>query len=375
MNEKGIAEIRRRFRPEKSNITRIRGCYVNEKKEIVSEFSQSLGLMPQEESEELLAILKKTLSGTIGKNLIPIEFATRQVLEGEEHHLLMALRDSSLENDSAVREFYERVIQSLNLDGNYLILLACDKYDVPFYTADGEKQDDSSEVFSYFLCSICPVKPTKPALGYYAAENTLRNITAEWVVSAPEIGFMFPAFDNRSADIYSALYYTRNIAENHKEFIGTVFKSEIPMSAAEQKETFQSILSDTVADDCSLDVVQAMHGQLSEMIEAHKENKEEEPLVISKKAVKGMLESCGVSESHVTAFEKKYDADFGADTEISPQNLIDTKQIEVCTPDVEIRVNPERSDLLETRRIDGAGYILIRAEEGVEVNGVAIHIT
>lgn len=375
MNEKEIAEVRRRFRPDKSNITRVRGCYVNDKREIVTELNQSLALMPQEESEELLTILKKTLSGTLEKNLINIEFATKQVLEGEEHQLLMALKDSALEDDAAVREFYNRVIQSLNMEGHYLILLACDKYDVPYYTKDGEKQDDSTEVYSYFLCSICPVKPTKPALGYYVSENTFRNITADWVVSAPELGFLFPAFDDRSANIYNALYYSRNIAENHEEFVDTVFKSEIPMPAAAQKETFQSILSDTVAEDCSLDVVQAVHEQLSEMIEEHKANKEADPLVISKETVKGVLESCGIPEARVTAFEEKYDTEFGADTEISPRNLIDTKQFEIHTPNVTIRVNPERSDLVETRIINGVKYILIRADEGVEVNGVNIHIT
>ncbi|MDF1494011.1 DUF4317 domain-containing protein [Caproiciproducens sp. CPB-2] len=375
MNEKEIAEIRRRFRPDKSNITRIRGCYVNDQKEIVSEFSQPLGLMPQEESEELLAILKKTLSGAIGKNLIDIEFATQQVLTGEEHKLLMALKDSSLENDDAVREFYGRVIQTLDMEGHYLILLAYDQYDVPYYTKDGEKQEDSPEVFSYFLCSICPVKLTKPALGYYVSENSFRNIRTDWVVSAPELGFLFPAFNDRSANIYNALYYSRNIAENHTEFVDTVFKSEIPMPAAAQKETFQAILEDTVAEDCSFDVVQAVQEQLSEMIEEHKNNKEEEPLAVSKKTVKGILESCGVSEARVTAFEEKFDTEFGADAEISPRNLIDTKQLEVRTPDVTIRVNPERNDLVETRIIDGTKYILIRADEGVEVNGVNIHIS
>lgn len=375
MNEKEISEIRRRFRPDKNNITRIRGCYVNEKKEIVSEFNQSLALMSQAETEELLTIIKKTLSGTIGKNLIDIEFATRQVLEGEEHKLLMALKNSSLDDDNAVHELYGHIIQALTMEGNYLILLVFDKYDVPFYSKDGEKQDGTSEVFSYFLCSICPVKLTKPALSYYVGESTFHNIAADWVVSPPQLGFMFPTFDDRSANIYNAVFYTHDIAENHEEFIDAVFKTETPMPAAAQKETFQSILGETIADDCNFDVVQTVHEHLSNMIEEHKANKEPEPLVISKRTVKGVLQSCGVSESHVTAFEEKYDDEFGADTEISPRNLIDTKQFEVRTPDVTIRVNPERCDLVETRIIDGVKYILVRADEGVEVNGVNISIS
>lgn len=376
MNEKEIAEIRRRFNPDKSNITHIRGCYINEKREIISEFNQSLGLMSQEESEEILAILKRTLSGTVGKNLIDIAFSTQQVIDGEEHKLLTALRDSSLNDENAVQEFFQRIIQTLTLEGNYLILLAHDTYDVPFRTKDGEKQDDaSSEVFSYILCSICPVKMTKPVLSYYANENRFRNIAADCIVAAPELGFMFPAFDDRNANIYNAVYYSRNIAENHKEFVDAMFKSEIPMSAAAQKETFQSILGDTIADDCSYKVVQAVHEQLCEIIEEHKTNKETDPLVISKSTVKGVLKSYGVSESHMAAFDEKYDTGFGADAEINPRNIVDTKQFKVCTPDVTIRVNPERSDLVETRIIDGVKYILIRADAGVEVNGVNIHIS
>ncbi len=376
MNEKEVAEIRRRFRPEKSNIAYIRGCYVNDKREIVSEFRQSFALTPQEESEKLLAILKRTLSGTLGKNLIDIDFTTRQVVDSEEHSLLMELRNSSLNNEEAAQALFQRIVQSLSIEGHYVILLAYDTYDVPYRSKDGEQQEDaSSEVYSYFLCSICPVKMTKPALSYYVNENMFHNRKEDWIVAAPEIGFLFPVFEDRSTNIYSALYYTRDIAENHQEFVDAVFHCEVPMPAAEQKETFESILGETLAEDCSYDVVQSVHNQLSGMIEEHKANKEVEPLVLSKRAVKQVLESCGVPEERTATFDEKYDTVFGADTELRPRNIINSKQFEVCTPDVTIRVNPERSDLLETRVIDGKKYILIRAEEGVEVNGVQIHIS
>ena len=83
MNEKEISEIRRRFRPDRSGISHIRGCYVNENREIVSQFDQSLGLMSQEESEKLLAILRRTLSGTLGKNLADITFSTQQAVDSD----------------------------------------------------------------------------------------------------------------------------------------------------------------------------------------------------------------------------------------------------------------------------------------------------
>lgn len=376
MNEKEVAEIRRRFRQDKSNITHIRGCFVNEKREIVSEFDQSLALMSQEESEMFLSIIKRTLSGTIGKNLIDISFTTQQVVESEEHKLLMELKNSSLKDENAVQTFFQQVIQALAIEGNYLILLTHDNYDIPYRSQDGERQDDaSSEVFSYILCSICLIKPTQPALSYYVTENEFHNRKADWIVSAPALGFMFPAFDDRSANIYNALYYSHDIEDNHEEFVDAVFKADTPMPAAAQQEVFQSMLADTLADNCSYEVVQSVHEQLREMIEEHKANKEEDPLTISKSTVKGVLKSCGVSDSNMNAFDEKYDTEFGADVQISPHNIVDAKKFEVRTPDVTIHVNPERGDLVETRVINGTKYILIRADEGVEVNGISIHIS
>ena len=177
MNEKEIAEIRRRFRADRGTITHVRGCYVNEQKEIVAQFDQSLTLMPQEEAEKMLAVLKKTLSGTVGKNLINLSFSTAQVVDSEEHRLLMTLRDTKLEEEEAVQRFFETVIPAVALEGTYLILLCQDTYDVPFRSKDGQKLEDASEeVFSYILCSICPVKMTKPALCYHIPENQFRRI-------------------------------------------------------------------------------------------------------------------------------------------------------------------------------------------------------
>ena len=375
MNEKEIGELRRRFRPEKSNITHVRGCYVNEKREIVSQFDQSLAMMTQTETEEILAILRRTLSGTLGKNQIDVSFDTSQVVDSDEHKLLMALRQSALQDENAVQEFFFRVTQSLVMEGNYMILLVHDAYDVPFRSADGFQQEDaSSEVYSYMLCSICPVKMTKPALSYYAHENRFYNRDADWIVSPPELGFLFPAFDDRCANLYASLYYTRNAGENHQEFVDTIFRQEIPMPAEAQKETFDDLLGQALAEECSLEVVQSVHEQLCDKIEAHKQNKEEEPLTLTKRQVSEVLSDSGVSEERVAAFEEKFDASFGAEAALSPRNLVDARRFKVCTPDVTIQVNPERSDLVETRLIGGVRYILIRAEEGVEVNGVDIQI-
>lgn len=373
MNEKEIAEIRRRFKAEKSNISRIRGCYINENREIISEFNESLGLMSTEEAEELLSVLKKTLSGTVGKNLIDIEFSAQQVLDSEQHKLLSTLRSTELADDDAIKTLYETIIGSVKIEGSYLILLAGDKYDVPSFSKDGEKADNA-DVFSYFLCCICPVKQTKASLGYHAYENKFCNIGADTLVAAPVLGFLFPTFDDRTANIYKTLYYTRSTSESQTELVDALFGCELPLPAEEQKETFQSVLLDAVSEDCSLEVVKNVHEELSEIIRENKERKEEEPPAVSRETVKEVLEASGISETQLKAFEEHYESEFGADTVLNPQNLIDSKRFEIQTPDVSIKVNPERYDLVETRIIDGVKYILVRAGDDVEVNGIRISI-
>ena len=373
MNEREISEIRRRFRADKSNITHICGCYVSDKGEVLSQFRQSVALMLEDEKEKVLGVLKKALSGTLGKNLVDISIPTRQVVDGENHKLLMTLRNSRLEDEAAAEVFFEKVRQTVHFETNYLILLAFDAYDVPYKGRDA-LGGESDQVYSYMLCAVCPVKLSKSALSYHTQDQAFHNSKTDWIVCAPELGFLFPAFDDRSTNLYGALAYSRDAADNHPEFIDTVFGSEPPMAAAEQKETFQSILGSSLEDACTMEVVQSVHGQLSDMIREHKESREKEPLVISKPEVNHVLKTCGVPEEKIAAFDHEFDGSFGEHTDLSPRNLVNTNRFEIVTPDVKIQVNPERRDLVETRVLGGAKYIMILAEEGVEVNGVPIEI-
>ena len=375
MNTKEIGEIRRRQRRDRSNMTAIYGCYVNDKKEIISEFRQSLGMMPENEAEKYFGLLRRTLGGTLGRNLIDITFQTSQVAGSEEHKLLMALRNSKLDDEDAREAFYKKAMETLRFDGNYLILLGCDSYDVPFKSKDGDTQaDNSDETYTYILCAICPVKQTKPTLYYVPEEKQFHDGNMANIVSAPELGFLFPAFDGRATNIYNALYYNKSVKENHQEFVDAVFNTPVPKPAFEQKQSFEALLTRALDEECTLDVVQTVHEQICQQIEMHKESKVPEALMISKDMVKDTLEGCGVSEEHLAKFSIDYDEAFGFEADVHPKNIIDHKKIEISTPDVIIKVAPDRGDLIQTRVIGGVKYILINAEENVTVNGVDINI-
>lgn len=375
MNTKEIGEIRRRVRRDRSNMTAIYGCYVNGQKEIISTFRQSTGMMPENEAEKYFGVLKRTLSGTIGKNLIDISFRTAQVADSPEHKFLMELRNSRLEDESLRRQLFEKIIENVSFEESYVILVGCDSYDVPFKSKDDETQlDASGEVYTYLLCAVCPVKQTKPVLRYISEEKQFHDGGIAQVVCAPELGFLFPAFDGRATNIYNALYYTHNTKIGYDSLVQALFNTQPPKPAAEQKKSFEALLSRSLDEECNLDVVQSVHEQISQSIAIHKESKIAEPLLISKDEVKTVLKSCGVSEPRIAKFGLDFDEAFGHDALVHPKNIVDDRHFEVKTPDVSIKVNPERLDLIETRVIGGVKYIMICADENVEVNGVNINI-
>ena len=375
MNEKEIGEIRRRVRRDRSNMTAIYGCFVNEQKEIVTEYRQSTAIMSENEAERYFGLMKRTLSGTLGKNLVDITFRTAQVADSPEHKLLMGLRESGLKDDALRAQLYKKIMETVSMDTAYLILLGCDSYDVPFKSKDGETQaDNSREVYTYLLCAICPVKQTKANLHYVPESKEFHDGGITQVASAPELGFLFPAFDDRATNIYNALMYTHDSAKGHEAFVEAVFNTKPAIPAAEQKKSFEGLLGSALGEECSMEVVQAVHDELCQAIELHKESRVADPLLITREQVSDALKTCAISETGIAKFNVQFDETFGNDAMLHPKNIINNKKFEINTPDVSIRVDPSRSDLIETRVIGGVKYILICADENVEVNGVSIHI-
>ena len=376
MNQKELNEIRRRFKPDRTAISRIYGCYVNSNKEIISHIDAPVALMSQEEQEMYLSLLKKALSGALGRNLLNIEFSTAQVAGSDEHRLLQAIRQTDARDQNSRESLYRRIINAMDMgETNYLILLAADTYDVPYKGRDDETFSEGSDtVYKYFVCSVCPVKAPTLELKYSNEDNGFHSTSTGHIALAPELGFLFPTFDDRAANIYNALFYSKNAAEIHQEVIDAVFCIEPPMSAEEQKNVFSTALGDTLQKDCSYDVVQSVHEQLRERIAEHKESKDPEPLALTVREVGDVLTNSGVPVEKVEVFQQECHRQYGEDAALNPKNIIESGKFQITTPEVKIAVAPEYSHMIEARVIDGRRYILIPADDGVEINGIGVNI-
>ena len=377
MNQRDLAEIKRRLNPDKRNPSLICGCYADYIGNPITSFQLPVATLYEQENQKYMELFKKVLSGQIGQNLMPIDFPI------EEGELLLRARDTGLNDEEALQELFTRLIAGIRAEhpdmqsvedaqkaDNWLILLMHDDMDIRRRDVNEEiDYENSDRAFSYLLCAICPVKRDKPALRYDPMDSIFHERASEWLASAPVMGFLFPLYEGGAADVNTILFFSRDASDAHEDFLKAAFNLDAVMPAAEQTDSFQTLLAQTLGTECSLDVMQEMHETVSELIEEQQKDKEAEPLMLSKQDVARVLSEGGVSEEKVEAFEQGFDATFGAGAVLPAVNIVTPKKFRVELPSVSINVDPKQADLLETRIIDGRGYLLIPIDGDISVNG------
>ena len=373
MNKKEVLEIRKQFSPQNCAITRICGCYVDGDKEKKLEFKEAFLSLPEEEEYKYFDLFKRTLSGTVGKNLLNMSFPLEEEQKGGAQEFLMQLKDSRLTDDMLVSEFYDKVIENYDFGEHYLILLIHAAYDVPGKASDGmEMYDASDTVYDYILCSICPVSLSKAGLCYNAEHNSIEDRIRDWIVNDPVNGFLFPAFNDRASDVHGLLYYSKKPEELQEVFLTQVLGCSQVLSAGTQKESFQAMIADTLGEDCAYSVIRNIHENLNTLIEENKE--EPEPLELGKPEVRRLFSLSGVPEENLENFDREFDETVGAKASLLASNIASTKKFNIKTPDIVINVNPDRTDLVDVRIVDGRKCLVIPVDDQVEVNGIEVRM-
>ncbi len=408
MRKKDILELKRRLKKTECTFTKVCGCYVNSNKEIVLKLDETFLNLKEDEFFKYLEIANKTLSGTVGNNLLELEFPLEEEKAGGKQQFLMGLKESRLKNEALLESFYQLVIDHYDYAGNYLILIFHDAYDVMTKTSDNAKLDESEEVYEYLLCAVCPVTLTKPGLGYLELENRIGPRYRDWVVNTPDTGFVFPAFSDRSTDIHSVIYYTKDAKEPHKEFMESVLGCPCKQTATEQKNTFQSIIQNAIIDEDKrehvyVEIQESLHEMKEEQAVFADTNKEPDPILLTPDSIQSILTTSGIDEEIVSKIESSYSKEFG-DTPPVVDHLIDNKLLAVSaqrkkeqeliqqvqllqeqletvsqetdatvdsTYDIILKVKPEKKDKITSQIIDGKKCIVIPMDENeqIKING------
>ena len=330
MNKKEVLELKRRFKKEAATFTRVCGCYVDGNHNKGCKFGNTFLNLEEDEFYKYLEIANKALSGTIGNNLLELKFPIEEEEVGGRQHILMALRASKLEDENLLDTFYDLVIDTYDHAGNYLIVLFHDAYDVMSRTSDNNNLDESEEVYEYLICAICPVDLSKPGLGFLEDEHRIGPRVRDWVVGAVDTAFLFPAFNDRSTDIHSTLFYTKNTKEPHSEFMANGLGCGIERTATEQKMAFHSIVrnvlgaEDEHTDDVLLDLQQNLSDMIDEYAETHDDD--EDVFLLDKEVVTKLLADSEISEEKAAKIEKSVDEAFG-EKPPAAENVIDSKAL------------------------------------------------
>ena len=330
MNKKEVLELKKRFKKDQATFTRLVGCYVDCNKNKICKFGGKFLTLEEDEYFKYLEIANKVLSGTVGNNLLDLAFPIEEEEVGGRQQILMALRDTGLEDETLLDTYYDLVIDTYEEAGNYLILLYLDSYDVPARTKDNINVDESEEVYTYLLTAICPVSLSKPGLGYLEGEKRIGPRIRDWVVGAPDTGFLFPAFNDRSSDIHSVLFYTKNTKEPHSEFMANGLGCGIERTATEQKMAFHSIVrnalgpEDETTIDMLLDIQQNLSDMAQDYAETHDEN--DQPFMLDKEVITKALSESNISEDKISKIEKSVEETFGEKLPAA-ENVIDSKAL------------------------------------------------
>lgn len=361
MNNKEVLELKRRFKKNECTFTRMCGCYVNGEKNIILNIEETFLNLEEDEFYKYLEIAKKTLSGTIGNNLLELEFPLEEETAGGRQQFLMALKQSKLKDPELLETFYHLIINSYDYAGNYLILIFHDAYDVMTKTTDNNKLDESEEVYEYLLCAICPVTLSKPALGYLENENRIGPRVRDWVVNPPDTGFLFPSFTDRSSDIHATMYYTKDVKEPHKEFMENVLGCPVRCTATEQKNTFQAIVNQAISDEGTRERTMAeIQETISQMMDDHAVfyDEKEEPLVLTKESIQEVLSVSGIDEEIAAKIETSYAEKFQDEAPLAG-SLVDNKLLAAHAQKKEIHDLEEQVILLQEKIEEitsGTGY-------------------
>lgn len=413
MNKKEVMEIKRRLKKESCTFTRLCGCYVDAEKNKVVNFGQTFLNLEDEEFYKYLEIAKKVLSGNIGNNLLTLDIPLEEEAAGGRQQFLMGLRESKLKSEELIDRFYDLVIDSYDYAGNYLILVFHDAYDVMTRTTDNNKLDESEEVYEYLLCAICPVSLSKPGLGYRADENRIGPRIRDWVVGVPDTGFVFPAFNDRTTDIHSLLFYTRDTKEPHSEFMENGLGCGSKRTATEQKNLFSHIVKHALGDDDenSNEVLLDLQQKMSDYMEEQDVLFDEETgVILEGDELEKLMSDTGISDDAASSIKEAYKENF-SDQMPEVAHLIDQKSLEanarvreeealraeveelkqqvalhqssgndtaddpddtIKTYDVILRVKPEKVPQIKSQMIDGQKCLIIPMDENehAAVNGI-----
>ena len=372
MNKKEINEIKKNLDKDSGffTINHVVTACVDAEKKIKCMTNQMNNLIAEDESELIVAYLKKILSGSIGKNLLEYHFPNDAYLEGGAQLFMNEVLRSKLTDEELVQKYIDRIIEKMEYLSTYTIFTAHCTYAVKNKNKnlDDDIGGDSDTNYNFIITAICPVNLRIDGLIYDEQANSIaKKETADRIVDPPTDGFLFPLFSDRQSDINGVLYYTKNAKKPNSSIVEELLGCEYSMSGVSEKATFHAIMNNVCGDELDLKVINTVNSKIQDIIDRNAH--ETEIPTVNSKDISNILWESGISQQKLEHLPKVYETALG-EKELTCANLVDKKTV-LTVPGVTVNISKDGMERVRTQTVGGRKCLVIELDEdNMSVNGL-----
>lgn len=374
MNKKEIAEIKKNFSDDCGYFTvgHVLSAFVDSEKNIKYKSNRLYNTLPAEESELILIILKKVLSGQIGKNLLEYQFPNEAYEEGGSQHMLYSVMKSKFTDEEMTDKFLNTIVEKMEYVSTYAIFSAHCTYNVLKKNKNDDFGEEADLEYNFVITAICPVNIRMDGLIYNDETNEIvKKPSSDRIVELPSDGFLFPVFSDRTPDVNGVMYYTKNAKKPNTSIVDELLGCEFVMSCQSEKATFHSILNNVVADELDYSMITTVNEKIQEIVDQN--SHETEIPTIDKNRLSSILWESGVSQEKLEHLPKVYETALG-DKTLTAVNLVDKKTV-VTVPSITVNIGKDGVGKVRTQVIEGKKCLVIDLEDPeVEINGLTATI-
>lgn len=373
MNKKEIAEIKKNFNGDSGLFTlnRVLMCCIDTEGDIKCIQNKSFAMLSDDECEVLYESLKKTLSGTLGKNLTEYAFPNVSYEEGGAENILYETVKTKLEDENTVNKLAERIKKTYRTDTVYCAIIAHCTYSVMTKTKNDDFSGEGENVYNFVTAAFCPMSTNSDGLFYNSETNAVeKKANTDLIIGkAPADGFLYPVFSDRAPDINHVMVYTKTPKKPNLTLIEDLLDCEFIMTAESEKEKFHDVLSNVVGDELNMSIITKVNEGINDVINQNRA--ETSPVKIDSSRLKDILFDAGVSDEKLSRLKEIYDTFTDEDSKgFTAVNIVDNKTV-VSTPDITVNVGKDAAEKVRTGFFGGKKCLIIDLEDAaVKVNGM-----
>lgn len=377
MNKKEVAEIKKNFNSENGffTIEKILTAYVDAEDNLLYSNVSNAYVVPQEEVDLYMETLKKVLNTNVGKNFIEYNFPNEAYEEGKPQSILYNMLDSELKDKKIYEDYIGHIIDNSVYVSPYTIITAYCTYSIRKKNKNDDIDDDlNEEMYKYIITAICPVSNSNNGFIFSKENNEIEKApNLDLIINkAPVDGFLYPAFNNRSADINSVMYYTKNKSKPNIAFVENVLGCPYSMSADNEKASFQNIIKAVVDEDLDYATLNNINERIKDIIDDYKDDTE--AITVNADKIANILTDIGVDSKRVELVTPVYNKVVG-DTELTATNIVEHKTVINTANGVKIDIKPFAMDKVRTSVIDGRRCLIVDIDDPmIEVNGLPVNV-